>query len=91
MSDFIILMNWVLILAAAATLLQAYRRLHRRSHPPVRTGVEAILTTVFFGLVINIWNTVIPVWAWWMLVAGASLIAGMTVLTVTRGREAGRR
>lgn len=84
MSMFVLIMNWVLVLAATATLVQACRRLHRRSHPPVRTGVEAILTTMFFGVVITIWNSVIPVWVWWVLVAGASLLAGMTVLTVAR-------
>lgn len=84
MSMFVLIIGWVLILAAALSLLLAFRRLHRRSHPPVRTGVEAILTTMFFGVVITIWNTVIPVWVWWILVAGASLLAGMTVLTVAR-------
>ena len=84
MSMFVLIMNWVLVLAATATLVQACRRLHQRSHPPVRTGVEAILTTMFFGVVITIWNTVIPVWVWWILVAATSLLAGMTVLTVAR-------
>ncbi|BAC18262.1 hypothetical protein HMPREF0290_0821 [Corynebacterium efficiens YS-314] len=84
MWDFNLIIGWVLILAAALSLLQAFRRLQRRSHPPVRTGVEAILTTMFFGVVITIWNTVIPVWVWWILVAAASLLAGMTVLTVAR-------
>lgn len=84
MWDFNLIISWVLILAAALSLLQAFRRLHTQSHPPVRTGVEAILTTMFFGVVITIWNTVIPVWVWWILVAGASLLAGMTVLTVAR-------
>lgn len=84
MSMLVLIIDWVLIIGAVATLVQACRRLHRRSHPPVRTGVEAILTTMFFGVVITIWNTVIPVWVWWILVAATSLLAGMTVLTVAR-------
>lgn len=84
MSMLVLIIDWVLIIGAVATLVQAFKRLHRRSHPPVRTGVEAILTTMFFGVVITIWNTVIPVWVWWILVAATSLLAGMTVLTVAR-------
>ena len=76
--------DWVLISGAEATLVQAFKRLHQRSHPPVRTGVEAILTTMFFGVVITIWNTVIPVWVWWILVAAIILLVGMSVLTVAR-------
>lgn len=84
MSAFVLIINWVLILAAAATLIRAYQRLHRRSHPPLRTGADAIITVIVLGLVINTWNTVIPVWVWWILVAGVSLLAGMTVLTMAR-------
>ncbi len=84
MSMLVLIIDWVLIIGAVATLVQAFKRLHQRSHPPVRTGVEAILTTMFFGVVITIWNTVIPVWVWWILVAATSLLAGMTVLTVAR-------
>lgn len=88
MSDMIILaINWGLILFAAFNLILALWKLNRGTPKPVRVGIEAIITLWFLGFFITIWNTEIPVWIWWLLVAGSGLVVAATVMVAAGVRE----
>lgn len=90
-TTFILILSWSLIIFAAFTVGAAFRTLAKGTHKPIRTGLEAIITVLFFGLAITVWNTDIPVWIWWILVAGISLLAGATVMSTVKVREEKRR
>lgn len=87
----ILIINVFLVTAGFFALGSAFWNLYRGTVKPIRTGLEAIITVLFFGLAITSWNTHIPVVLWWFMAAGASLLAGATVISAVKVPEAGRR
>lgn len=89
MSTILLIFNWALIAVAFFSLVQAFRKLSKGTPKPIYTGMEAIITVLAFGFLITAWNTTIPVWFWWLMLAGASLLAGATVMAALKVREGG--
>lgn len=90
-ASIILIINYALVAFGFVTVASAFRKLRRGTAKPLRTGLEAIITVLFFGLVITLWNTGIPVVFWWFLVAGISLLAGVTVISAAKVRKVERR
>ena len=86
-----LIISVALVAIGIISVASAFWNLYRGTAKPIRTGVESIITVLFFGLAITSWNTHIPVVLWWFMAAGASLMAGATVISAVKVPEAGRR
>lgn len=85
-STLMLIINWSLIIFGAMAIISAFRTLHKGTHKPIRVSVETIVSVIFFSVCITLWNQSIPVWIWWLLAAGISLLTGFTVIKTVKVR-----
>lgn len=80
------IIGWLLIACFCFTFVfSAWRLSTGRGRPAVELA-SAVVSMAVLALAITNWNTVIPVWIWWLLCLLCALIAGLAVFRLAGAR-----